>query len=49
MQTCWFNKKIIGAEVVSYKSDHGKVPPNYAMEDVDWVHEGSRWICKFNG
>ncbi len=42
MQTCWFNKKIVGAEVVSHKSDHGKVPLNHAMEYVDRVHEGSR-------
>jgi hypothetical protein len=49
MQTCWFNKKIVGAKVVLHKSDHGKVPLNHAMEDVNWVHERSRWICKFNG
>ncbi len=49
MQTCWFNKKFLGANVVLHKSDHGKVPLNHAMEDVNWVHEGSRWICKFNG
>jgi hypothetical protein len=35
--------------VASHESDHGKIPPNHAMEDVDWVHEESRWICKFNG
>jgi hypothetical protein len=35
--------------VVSHKSDHEKIPLNLAMEDVDWVHEGSRWICKLNG
>ncbi len=35
--------------MASHENDHGKVPPNHAMEDVYWVHEGSRWICKFNG
>jgi len=24
-----------------HESDDGKRPPNHAMEDVDWVHEGS--------
>jgi hypothetical protein len=49
MQTCWFNNFFVGTKVVSHKSDDGKVPLNHAMEDVNWVHEGSRWICKFNG
>jgi hypothetical protein len=35
--------------VVSHESDHGKIPPNHAMEDVNWVHERSRWVCKING
>jgi hypothetical protein len=49
MQTCWFDQNFVGAEMVLHESDNGEVPPNHAMEDVDWVHEGSRWICKFNG
>ncbi len=49
MQTCWTNKFFVGANVASHKNDHGKVPLNHAMENVNWVHEGSRWICKFNG
>jgi hypothetical protein len=28
------------------EGDHGKVLPKNMMEDVAWVHEGSRWICK---
>ncbi len=35
--------------MVSHKSDQVEVSPNHAMEDVDWVHEGSRWKCKING
>ncbi len=35
--------------MVLHKSDHGKVPLNHAMEDVNWVHEVLRWIYKFNG
>ncbi len=35
--------------MASHKSDHGKIPLNHAMEDVNWVLEGSRWICNFNG
>ncbi len=26
--------------MVSHESDYGKVAPNHAIEDVDWVHEG---------
>jgi hypothetical protein len=35
--------------VASLESDQVEVPPNHAMEDADWVHEGSRWKCKING
>ncbi len=35
--------------MVSNESDQVEVPPNHAMEDVDWVHEGSRWKWKING
>jgi hypothetical protein len=49
MQTCWTNKNFVGVNVASHKSDHGKIPLNHVMENVNWVHEGSRWICKFNG
>jgi hypothetical protein len=31
------------------ENDHGKIPWKNSMEDVDWVHEGSRWVCKING
>jgi hypothetical protein len=27
--------------VLLHENDHGKRPPNHAMEDVDWVHKGS--------
>jgi hypothetical protein len=27
----------------------GEVPLNHAMEDLDWVHKESRWVCKING
>ncbi len=40
---------LIGALVASRESDQVEVPPNHAMEDVDWVHKGSRWKCKING
>jgi len=35
--------------VASHGNDRGKIPPNHVMEDVEWVHEGSRWVCKING
>jgi len=35
--------------MVSHESDQVEVPPNHAMEDADWVHEGSKWKCKING
>ncbi len=35
--------------MASHESDQVAIPPNHAMEDVDWVHEGSRWKCKING
>jgi hypothetical protein len=43
------NVVIVGALVASHESDQVEIPPNHAMEDVDWVHEGSRWKCKING
>jgi len=43
------NAFLIGALVASHTSDEVEVPPNHAMEDVDWVHKGSRWKCKING
>ncbi len=35
--------------MASHESDQVEVPPNHAMEDVDWVHEMSKWKCKING
>jgi hypothetical protein len=35
--------------MASHESDRVEIPPNHAMEDVDWVHKGSRWKCKING
>jgi len=35
--------------VASHESDQVEVPPNHVMEDVDWVHEGSRRKCKITG
>ncbi len=35
--------------MTSHESDQVKVPPNHAMEDANWLHEGSRWKCKING
>jgi hypothetical protein len=35
MQTCWIDYNFVGVEVVAHESDHGEVPPNHAMEDVD--------------
>ncbi len=35
--------------MVSHESNQVEVLPNHAMEDADWVHEGSRWKCKING
>ncbi len=43
------NVVLVGALVVSHESDQVEVPPNHAMEDADWVHEGSKWKCKING
>ncbi len=43
------NVVLVGALVASHESDQVKIPPNHAMEDADWVHEGSRWKCKING
>ncbi len=35
--------------MVSHESDQVEIPPYHAMEDTDWVQEGSRWKCKING
>jgi len=35
--------------MASCESGQVEVPPNHAMEDADWVHEGSKWKCKING
>jgi hypothetical protein len=43
------NVVIVGALVASHESDQVKIPPNYPMEDANWVHEKSRWKCKING
>jgi hypothetical protein len=43
------NVIFVGALVDSQENDQIEVPPNHAMEDADWVHEGSRWKCKING
>ncbi len=43
------NVVLIGVPVASHESDLVEIPPNHAMEDADWVHEGSRWKCKING
>jgi len=43
------NVILVGAPVVSHESDQVEVPPNHAMGDADWVHEGSKWKCKING
>jgi hypothetical protein len=42
----WFDFKCL---VASHESDKVEVPPNHAMKDANWVHEGSRWKCKING
>ncbi len=34
--------------MASHESTQVEVPPNHVMEDVDWVHKGSRWKCKIN-
>ncbi len=31
--------------MASHESDKVEVAPNHAMEDADWVHEGSGWKC----
>jgi hypothetical protein len=43
------NVVFIGALVASHESDQVEIPPNHAMEDANWVHEGSIWKCKING
>jgi len=35
--------------MASHESDQVEIPPNHAMEDVDWVHERLRWKCNING
>jgi hypothetical protein len=47
--TCWSIYNFVGVEVASHESDYGKVAPKHVVEDVDWVHEGLRWVCKING
>jgi hypothetical protein len=36
------NVILVGALVASHESDQLELPPNHAMEDATWVHEGSR-------
>ncbi len=43
------NVVFVGALVASHESDQVEIPSNHAMEDVDWVHEWSRWKCKIYG
>jgi hypothetical protein len=31
-----------------HEGDHGKIPPKHVMENVDWVHEGSRWVSTYD-
>jgi hypothetical protein len=31
-----------------HEGDHGKIPSKHVMENVNWVHEGSRWACTFD-
>jgi hypothetical protein len=40
---------LVGVPFASHESDQVKVSLNHAMEDVDWVHEMSRWKYKING
>jgi hypothetical protein len=47
--TLILNVVFVGALMVSHESDQVDVPLNHAMEDANWVHEGSRWKCKING
>jgi hypothetical protein len=49
MQICWIDYNFVRVEVASHENDHGEVPPNHAVEDVNWVHKGSSWVCKING
>ncbi len=35
--------------MASHENDQIEVQPNHAMEDANWVLEGSRWKCKING
>ncbi len=34
--------------MASHEDDQVEVPPNHAMQNVDWVHKRSRWKCKIN-
>jgi hypothetical protein len=43
------NEVLIGASMALHENDQIKVPSNHAMEDANWVHEGSKWKCKING
>jgi hypothetical protein len=42
------NVVLIKALMASHESDQVEVPPNHAMEDIDWVHERLRWKYKIN-
>jgi hypothetical protein len=38
----------VGIEMTFHEGDHGKIPPKHVMENVDWLHEWSRWVCTFD-
>ncbi len=40
MQNCWSDYNFVGVEMVLHENDHGEIPSNHAMEDVNWVHKG---------
>jgi hypothetical protein len=40
MQNCSSNYNFVEVELVLHENDHGEVPSNHAMEDVNWVHKG---------
>jgi hypothetical protein len=46
---CDLNVVLVGALMASHENDQIEVQPNHAMEDANWVLEGSRWKCKING
>jgi hypothetical protein len=43
------NVVLEGPLVASHESNQVEVPPNHAMEDANYMHEGSKWKCKING